>query len=519
MSYQNKETSLGLLLQNAGLICQNKLQNALEAQKQYSNMNLGEILVLQAGIRPKTIDFFCNWQEIILQGKQFPLGYYLSKADLLSEQQIKTILQEQQSNKRKFGIIAIEKGWVEPKTIDFFVNSLSLKPPSIISLNQLENYNSNYLHLDKKYANYSLILSRILAWTGGNVYLTKTSCQIFADFDLNIPAGSETAAVDRFIEGSLIKKWRVSKVAEYIRVVKQQLVNNPRCASKLLLEEYRDVLISGSKEYQNTKEQNELILLGLLSCQEDKYLTISNPIYQLVFDRDFISKELSEIEHKFVAAPSSSIENRIKSESKIFATPEQKTSHLDFDRIDRQPQINKTSNSKLKMGIPKLLTIAASLITLGAIALLIPLFLKMNNYYSSQLNQEQEADFSSEADRLQQLCDEIDFSDSSASLSLISQLEKNQQQMSEFPDNCQAALDRLRIVAAPVLGNESRILEAVKQLCKIPEDSEMHLEAKIWLKHWYNSPAWGQKTQLYLEDFNKYKNFECPAARFTQSEN
>ena len=546
MTYQNKEISLGLLLQDAGLISEKKLNGALETQKQYSDMNLEEILVLQAGIRAKTINFFVNqWQEMVWQGKQFPLGYYLSKADLLSEQQIKIILQEQQKDRHEFGVIAVQKGWIEQKTIDFFLNNLSLKPPQIMSSNMLEEYNHDCLHLEQKYTNYSWLLSRILAWTGGNIYLTKTICQVFADLDLNIPAGSEISTVDRFVESSLIKKWQVSKVAEYIRVVKQQLVNNPRCASKLLLQEYREFLIFGCKEYQNTKQQNELILIGLLSCRENKHLKISNMIYQQVFDRDFIDRELSKIEPNAVSYDSE-VKNEIDQRSKqapavegtsadgslhggVISDPETKASVGTSQRAtpysnsveneDRQTKASRTNNNKLKINIPKSLTIVASLITLGAIAFLIPLFLKMNNYYSSQLRQEQGSDFALGADRLKQFCNEIDFADSSVSLNLISQLERNQQQIAEFPDNCEVALDKLRIVAAPVLGKESRILEAVKQLCKIPENSEMRLEAEVWLKHWYNSPTWGQKTQLYLQNFAQYKNSDCPAAHFVQSEN
>ena len=518
MTYQNKEISLGLLLQDAGLISEKKLNGALETQKQYSDMNLEEILVLQAGIRAKTINFFVNqWQEMVWQGKQFPLGYYLSKADLLSEQQIKIILQEQQKDRHEFGVIAVQKGWIEQKTIDFFLNNLSLKPPQIMSSNMLEEYNHDCLHLEQKYTNYSWLLSRILAWTGGNIYLTKTICQVFADFDLNIPAGSEISAVDRFVESSLIKKWQVSKVAEYIRVIKQQLVNNPRCASKLLLQEYREFLISGCKEYQNTKQQNELILLGLLSYRENKHLKISNMIYQQVFDRDFIDRELSKIEPNAVSY-NSEVKNETNPETKAsVVTSERATPYLNLEN-ERQTKASKTNNRQLKINIPKSLTTIASLITLGAIASLIPLLLKMNNYYSSQLRQEQGSDFASGADRLKQFCNEIDFADSSVSLNLISQLEKNQQQLAEFPDNCEVALNRLRVVAAPALGKESRILEAIKQLCKIPGNSEMHLEAEVWLKHWYNSPAWGQKTKLYLEDFTEYKNFDCPAAHFMQSE-
>ncbi|MEM7591920.1 MAG: hypothetical protein AAF383_10455 [Cyanobacteria bacterium P01_A01_bin.83] len=549
MPNPNQKSPLGLLLHNAGLISYEKLQSALNTQQQHSNMKLGEVLILQAGVRAKTIDFFVNkWQKTVSQGRHLPIGYYLKDAGLLSENQIKTILQEQQSNQQKFGILAVKRGWIEQETIDFFVESLSLKPPQLISLSTLQEYNSDTLCLKKKYANYSLILSRILAWTGGNLHLTKTICHIFANSDLNIPTGSEFSAVDLFIESSLIKKWQVSEAAEYIRVIGQNLVNNPRYSSKLLLKEYREILLSGSKEYQNTEEQNELLLLGLLSHQ-NKQLSVANIIYQQVFNQDFLAQQLSKTQPDIATANNSKNKNEIvpntkhapievnhktKGEkTKVTQLPNSKSKKGDSNSNHAPIEVNhktkgkKTNDSKPKIGTPKPLTIIVSLIALGTIALLAPLFLKMNNYYSLQLQQKQqkqqqeqaESDFTSEVKKFEQFCNGIDFTDSSASLSLISQLEENQQQLGEIPQNCRIALNRLRIMAAPELGKESRILEAIKHLCKIPGDSQMHLEAEVWLKHWYDSPTWGQKTKLYLEDFAEYKDFDCPAAHFVQSKN
>ena len=136
-------------------------------------------------------------------------------------------------------------------------------------------------------------MSRILAWTGGNESLTKTICQVFANSDFNIPAGSEIKAVDQFVEDSCIRKWRTSKTAEYIRSVKQNFVNNLRLDSRLLLQEYRKILLSDNQEYKKTPEQNELLRLGLI-VEQNSHLRVTNIIYQRVFNQDFISHELSK---------------------------------------------------------------------------------------------------------------------------------------------------------------------------------------------------------------------------------
>ena len=179
----------------------------------------------------------------------------------------------------------------------------------------------------------------------------------------------------------------------------------------------------------------------------------------------------------------------------------------------------KNANDSKPKIISKPSLVTGSLISLGAIALLIFLSIYINNYFSSRSNLEPESeladlDFALKVNKLEQFCDGIDSTDPGSSLVLISRLEKNQQVLEKFPDSCQIALDRLRVSVTPQLGKENRVLEAIQHLCKIPENSEMHLEAEVWIKHWYDSPDWGEKTKLYLDDFAKHKNFNCPAAHF-----
>ena len=298
MPDNHSKLPVGLLLQQAGLISQEKLQTALDLQEKYPQMKLGELLVLQAGIKVKTIDFFVErWHGLVAQGQQFPLGYYLKWAYLLNEQQIQVILHEQKKNQQKFGAIAVDKGWIKQDTIDFFLNNLSFQSPSLISLSSLEEYNHETLHLEEKYDNYSLILSRILAWTGGNVILTKTIAKIFASANFNIPSGVEIKAVDQFVEASLIRKWQTSEAAAYIRGVEHNLVENRRCDPQLLLKEYQDILLSETQAYQNTPEQNELLRLGLVVLVRDK-LHVANIIYQQVFNQNFVTQEINRKQPK-----------------------------------------------------------------------------------------------------------------------------------------------------------------------------------------------------------------------------
>ena len=525
---------IGLLLQKAGLISSQQLEAALKVQQQHSEMKLGDILVLRDGIKPKTIDFFANrWQDFVDRGQQFPIGYYLQKAFLLNKQQIEVILAEQEYTPRKFGEIAVEKGWLSPQTVEFFLQNLPLKPPEFIGLSELEQYNEKALHLEKKYANHSLILSRIIAWTGGNAILSKTIARLFARANYNIPDNAEIQAVDRFVENSLIKNWRTAKEAEYIRVVAQNLINNPRCDTKFLLKEYQQILLSEDRRYQDTPEQNELLLLGLIVPINDT-LQVANIIYQQVFGRDFITQQLKQYEAKtnitniepqkpdlkpeiepqalentIAVTPSASVSTTPIVEPKIVPVP------------NSNPQANQPSNT------PEPLTRMSSLITLATIMSLIPLFIIVGNYYTSLSKSARETAVEDSATVepttenrtmvAEEFCRDADFVDLPSTLKSIATIELYGQQLNSLPSNCNTVVNRMRVMVAPLLGKENRILEAIRHLCQVPDDSSFYVDAEVWLERWYRSASWGRETKLYLEHLGGHGD-NCPAVHFLEHE-
>ena len=528
---RNNKLPIGSLLQKAGLITSEQLQKALELQLQYSQMKLGEILILQQGIRVKTIDFFVDrWQETIALGQLFPLGYHLKQACLLTEKQIAAILQEQKSSSAKFGELAVRRGWIKQDTVDFFLANLPSEPPSLITLNELEKYNKTTWQLEKKYADCSLVLSRILAWTGGIPNLTETICRVFATAEFNIPSGQEIKAVDQFVEGTLIRKWRTSKAAASIRLVQQSLLHNLRCHPRLLLTEYRDILLTERQSFQDTKVQRELLLMGLV-VREERQLRVSNIIYQQIFNRDFVTEQLAKIppqisttitentENEATIKPAIPTRDNAPSSVEVFSVGEPASSAIEMNSVPIAVNQVKQSNPSSSSSTPEPLTRIGSIITCAAIALLIPLFLTINNYYSSLSQPQQQgiASTNKKINRRQQSCDSPDIASLDSLLSSISQLEANQKQFPQsFSDNCQITLNSLRVLAAPQLGRESRILEAIHHLCKVPANSEVYVDAEVWLERWYRSDDWGNETKRYIEGSAKHTAKSCPAAHFRE---
>lgn len=124
---------IGEILQKANLISSAQIDVALRDQKRYQELNLGdlkigEILALRGWLKQETADFFAKkWNTLLSQEQKKPLGYYLCEAALLNEQQIIYLLEEQQklSTKLRLGELAYLEGWLNLKTINYFVKNLS----------------------------------------------------------------------------------------------------------------------------------------------------------------------------------------------------------------------------------------------------------------------------------------------------------------------------------------------------------------------------------------------------------
>lgn len=476
MYQENERLPIGALLQSAGLVSARQVNTALNTQSKYSNMRLGEILVLQTGIKVKTVNFFLSkWQEVKSRGKQFPLGYYLKKAALLDETQIKTILNEQKKNKLKFGRIVVEKGWLSQETIDFFLDNLPVTPPEPVSLSLLERYSDKILHLENQAANPTAVLQEIIHWTGGHPILTKILCQILANSDSAIPIGIEKTAVRNLVHNSLIEDWEVKNSAEYLRTIANSILNNQRCQPTALLKEYRRLILQREMEATDSKEQEELLIIGLAIAKGNK-LKVANPIFQSVFNLNWIEEQLIKIKQ---AARSNSSNN------------------------SSSPQTKKTEP----------ITKLGSLMTLLGIALLAPLIIVFNNYNSKFNFQDNASDKvkisqSSISPELEKLCQNQVGIAADFQLGLIEQLEQEQQRLqADFPTECEATLHKLWVLAAPQLGKQDRVIEALNYLCKVPSTSASFNQAKLWIDNWYNSPTWGEKTQSYINLID-----DCPAA-------
>lgn len=488
---------LGKVLEEAGLVSNAQVRAALDIQSKYGQFKFGTILVTLGILKHKTIDFFVDqFPKYLEQPKNQPLGWYLEQAALIDSRQIGIILQEQKRTGKLFGELTVEKGWLKKRTLNFFLKHLSanktkthLTPTS--SQEAVKSSNSK-TKAAQCASNYSL-LKEVFFWTGGHPLLTQHVCQIISDSEEFIPAGVEVIWVEKLVHDYVINNWKNKHLGGFFKTVENYILNNKVCSPRDLLKLYLKVLQQETSPIDNSKEEQELIRLGLVVAKENQ-LTVSNRIYQSIFNSEWVEKQLM-----IIAKRSQDIFRKNKGilSRKLLASAAIKLQNEPFTQV------------------------AALTIVLGLL-LTSPIVIFFNNFYF-KLSQTQNSIASeiSEISKIQtstitisqesstlKLCTDLIPSDSATREEWRISLEQQRQQSQEnFSSDCRNSLDKLTILNAIRLGKENRVLDGINHLCKINTTSESFNQAKFWLSRWHSSPSWGEHTEYYLNSIEG-----CPVA-------
>ena len=294
---------LGKVLKQAGLISDLQIRKALEIQSKNNQVKFGTILVSQGILKQKTVDFFVEQlPKLLQQPKTEPLGYYLQEASLIDAQQIEILLEEQKQTQMLLGQLMIEKGWLKPKTLNYFLQNLgpSNNQLKLLSPSQQEIVSS--LNLETKAASPYALLREVFSWTGGHPLLTREICQIVSDSNYYIPENLEAMIVDKLVQDNVIHHWKTQALGGYLKTIQYYLLNNTICLPRTLLHLYLQILEQGEISADKSQEQRELIKLGLVIEQENK-LKVANRIYQSIFNPVWVKKQLSAQEKKSPTLP------------------------------------------------------------------------------------------------------------------------------------------------------------------------------------------------------------------------
>jgi G3E family GTPase len=147
--------------------------------------------------------------------------------------------------------------------------------------------------LEDKFRNGKSLLAEVLYWTGGQPFLTQKLCQLIRNTEAEIFDDSATQWVENLVRKHLIENWEAQDEPQHLRTIRDRLLNNKQRAG-LLLGLYQNILISQQLQSNNSYEETELRLSGLI-VKEQNQLKVYNRLYSSVFDVDWIKQELFKL--------------------------------------------------------------------------------------------------------------------------------------------------------------------------------------------------------------------------------
>jgi WD40 repeat protein len=149
------------------------------------------------------------------------------------------------------------------------------------------------------------VFKAILAWTGGQPFLTQKVCNLIdrqiqqnGKSTIRISARTEEEWLEHLVKTLIIEKWESQDQPEHLKTIRDRIERNSKLAVRMLAI-YQKILQVNSPEYKlqpprfdDSPEQVELLLSGLVVRQHG-CLKVKNRIYEEVFNLDWIEYRLA----------------------------------------------------------------------------------------------------------------------------------------------------------------------------------------------------------------------------------
>ncbi|MGB3512483.1 MAG: AAA-like domain-containing protein, partial [Microcoleaceae cyanobacterium] len=145
----------------------------------------------------------------------------------------------------------------------------------------------------EKVSNPETVMAEILAWTGGQPFLTQKICQLILSYEHPISAEKTTESIQKLVRNYLIENWEVSDQSKHLTTIRDRLLYREQTAGRLL-GIYQQILQQGEIICNDSAEQMELRLTGLVVKSQGK-LKVFNKIYQEIFNLNWVKKQLQNL--------------------------------------------------------------------------------------------------------------------------------------------------------------------------------------------------------------------------------
>ena len=159
--------------------------------------------------------------------------------------------------------------------------------------------------LAKKTDNLARIIEKILLYGKFEPLLVESLLKLACQDNLILVGKEGDKSFQGLIKKHLIENWQTkirseqkSAIFERYELIQDQLINNKNCDSFWLLVTYQDILQGKEILFQNGEEEKELFRLKLVEqdSQSSQKLKVVNSIYKSVFNKNWVSDQLQEIQ-------------------------------------------------------------------------------------------------------------------------------------------------------------------------------------------------------------------------------
>lgn len=150
----------------------------------------------------------------------------------------------------------------------------------------------------KGIANPQAVLQQVLAWTGGQPFLTQKLCDLLVnqnnlDYSLKLGGITEVELVKNIVTEQIIENWESQDEPPHLKTIKDRILMSKHNTGALL-GLYQNILELGQIPASDSPEQIELRLSGLV-VESSGYLKVYNRIYAAVFDLNWVEKALMNL--------------------------------------------------------------------------------------------------------------------------------------------------------------------------------------------------------------------------------
>lgn len=216
--------------------------------------------------------------------------------------------------------------------------------------------------LTRVFSHPQAILEEILYWTGGQPFLTQKLCQIVSrELSPSLTPETVTDWVERIVRSQIIDHWETQDEPEHLRTIRDRLLRNEMNIGRIL-GDYLEILQKGQIPNDDSLEQRELLLSGLVEKRGSR-LRVRNPIYETVFNTDWVNQQLDYL-RPYAVALQAWIKSNYQDESQLLRgntlvaakmwAKDRRLSDLDYqflaasETCDRQETQQKLEAARLK---------------------------------------------------------------------------------------------------------------------------------------------------------------------------